>query len=102
VDRGAVAVMAHRGTCAEAAIAGAHQQNRVGLQVSDFEFPEVPAEAVVRDAVSGVYRGGEDLVFGAASGAVGVRRLDPRIPPDVAVRARTAAQQLASGLRPSG
>jgi len=102
IDRGAVAVMAHRGTCADAAIAGAHQQNLVGLRVSDFEFADVLAQAVVRDAVSGVYRGGEDLVFDAASGAIGVRRLDPRIPPDIAVRARTAAQQLASGLRPSG
>ena len=101
IDRGAVAVMAHRGTCADAAVAGAHQQNRVGLRVSDFEFPEVPAESVVRDAVAGVYRGGEDLVFDAASGAIGVRRLDARIPPDIAVRARTAAQQLAGGLRPA-
>ena len=102
IDRGAVAVMAHRGTCADAAIAGAHQQNRVGLRIADFEFPDVPAGVVVGDAVSGVYRGGEDLVFGAASGAIGVRHLDPRVSPDLAVRARTAAQQLASGLRASG
>lgn len=102
IDRGAVAVMVHGGTCAEAAIAGAHQQNRVGLRMSDFEFPDVAADAIVRDAVSGVYRGGEDLVFGAPSGAVGVRRLDPRIPSDLALRARAAAQELASGRRPSG
>jgi hypothetical protein len=56
----------------------------------------------VGDAVSGVYRGGEDLVFGAASGAIGARRLDPRVPPDIAVQAHTAAQQLANGLRASG
>jgi hypothetical protein len=31
-----------------------------------------------------------------------VRQLDPRIPADIAVRARAAAQQLSSGLRPSG
>jgi len=102
IDRGAVAVMAHGGTCADAAIAGAHQQNRIGLRIADFEFPDVPAGVVVGDAVSGVYHGGEDLVFGAASGAIGVSRLDPRVSPDLAVRAHTAAQQLASGLRPSG
>jgi hypothetical protein len=102
IDRGAVAVMAHGGTCADAAIAGAHQQNRVGVRIADFEFPDVPAGVVVGDAVSGVYRGGEDLVFGAASGAIGVRRLDPRVPPDIAVQAHTAAQQLANGLRASG
>jgi hypothetical protein len=42
------------------------------------------------------------MVFDAASGAIGVRRLDPRVPPDLAVRARTAAQDLAEGRRPSG
>jgi hypothetical protein len=57
---------------------------------------------VVTDAVAGVYRGGEDIVFGASSGAIGVRHLDPRVSADIAVRARTAAQQLAGGLRPSG
>ena len=101
VDRGAVVVMAHGGTCAQAALAGAHEQNRVGLQLSDFEFPDVAADAVVRDAVAGVYHGSEDVVFGAASGAIGIRRLDPRISPDLALQARTAAQELASGRRPS-
>jgi hypothetical protein len=101
VDRGAVVVMAHGGTCAQAALAGVHEQNRIGLQLSDFEFPDVAADAVVRDAVAGVYHGREDVVFGAASGAVGIRRLDPRISPDLALRARTAAQELASGRRPS-
>jgi hypothetical protein len=65
-------------------------------------LPDVPATQVARDAVGGVYHGGEDLVFGAASGAVGIRRLDPRISPTTAVRARAAAQELASGRPPSG
>jgi hypothetical protein len=94
--------MAHGGLCAQAAIAGAHQQNRVGLQISDFELPNVPIGVVMGDAVAGVYRGGEDIVFDASSGAIGVRRLDPRISADIGVRARAAAQQLSSGLRPSG
>jgi basic membrane lipoprotein Med (substrate-binding protein (PBP1-ABC) superfamily) len=102
IARGAVAVMAHGGLCAEAAIAGAAQQNRIGLQISDFELPAVPIGVIVQDAIAGVYRGGEDLVFGAASGAIGVRHLDPRISADIAVRARAASQQLTSGLRPSG
>jgi basic membrane lipoprotein Med (substrate-binding protein (PBP1-ABC) superfamily) len=102
IARGAVVVMAHGGLCADAAIAGAHQQNRVGLQISDFELTNVPIGVVLNDAVAGVFRGGEDIVFDASSGAIGVRRLDPRIPADIAVRARAAAQQLSSGLRPSG
>jgi basic membrane lipoprotein Med (substrate-binding protein (PBP1-ABC) superfamily) len=102
IARGAVVVMAHEGLCADAAIAGAHQQNRAGLEISDFELADVPIAAVVTDAVAGVYRGGEDIVFGASSGAIGVRHLDPRVSADIAVRARTAAQQLAGGLRPSG
>jgi basic membrane lipoprotein Med (substrate-binding protein (PBP1-ABC) superfamily) len=102
VARGATVVMAHQGLCAEAAIAGAHQQNRIGLQISDFELTSVPIGVVVGDAVAGVYRGGEDIVFGASSGAIGVRHLDPRISADIGVRARAAAQQLSSGLRPSG
>jgi hypothetical protein len=101
IARGAVAVMAHGGLCAAAAIEGAHQQNRVGLQISDFELPEVPIGVIVRDAVAGVYRGGEDLVFGASSGAIGVRHLDPRISPDIALRARAMAERLASGVSPS-
>jgi len=102
LSRGAVAIMAHRGSCAAAAVAGAHQQNVVCLRVADFELPEAAAETAVRDAVAGVSRGGEDVVFGAASGAIGVRQLDPRVAPDLLVRARTAAQDLAEGRRPSG
>jgi len=102
IARGAVVVMAHGGLCAEAAIAGAHQQNRVGLELSDFELTSVPIGVVMSDAVAGVYRGGEDIVFDASSGAIGVRQLDPRISADIGVRARAAAQQLSSGLRPSG
>ena len=102
IARGAIVVMAHEGLCADAANAGAHQQNHVGLRISDFELPWVPVSALIGDAVAGIYRGGEDIAFGASSGAIGVRRLDPRISADVGVRARAAAQQLASGLRPSG
>jgi basic membrane lipoprotein Med (substrate-binding protein (PBP1-ABC) superfamily) len=102
IGRGAVAVMAHRGSCAAAATEGAHQQNLVALRISDFELPDVAAEIVVRDAVAGVYRGGEDVVFDASSGAIGVRHLDARVSADLAVRARSAAQELANGLRPTG
>lgn len=102
IDRGATVVMAHGGLCADAAIEGAHQQNAPGLRLSDFELPSLAAEQVVRAAVAGVYHGGEDVVFGARSGAIGVRALDPRISPQVAVRARAAAQQLANGLRLTG
>jgi basic membrane lipoprotein Med (substrate-binding protein (PBP1-ABC) superfamily) len=100
--RGAVVIMAHGGGCADAAIAGSHQANHVGLQLSDFELPDVAATQIVREAVAGVLHGGEDIVFGASSGAIGVARLDPRISPATAVEARAAAQNVASGLPPSG
>lgn len=102
VARGAVAVMAHEGECAAAAAVGAHEQNRVGLELSDFELPDVAAGLAARDAVNGVFHGGEDVIYGPSSGAIGVRALDPRIPSTTAVRARAAAQQLANGLSPSG
>ena len=97
VARAAVAVVAERGLCADAAAAGAHEQSVVALQLPDFELPGVAAAAVVRDALAGVYHGGEDLVFGAASGAVGVGRLDPRIDAATVLRARTLAADLAAG-----
>jgi len=100
--RGAVVVMAHDGLCAEAVASAAHDQNDVALALTDFELPSVAASLVARDAVAGVFRGGEDIVFGAASGAIGVRRLDPRISADVALQARAAAQELASGVVPAG
>ena len=100
IGRGAVVVMAHADGCADAAVAAAHDQNVPALRLDQFELPEVASEFIVRDALGGVYRGNEDIVFGAASGAIGVRTLDPRIPLATAVRARAAAQQLANGISP--
>jgi basic membrane lipoprotein Med (substrate-binding protein (PBP1-ABC) superfamily) len=99
--RGAVVVMAHTGRCAEAAISGSHQANHVGLRLADFELPSVAATQIVREAVAGVFHGGEDIVFGAASGAIGVSQLDPRISATTAIAAGTAAQDFARRLRPS-
>jgi hypothetical protein len=102
IGRGATVVMAARGLCAEAAIAGAHERNQPGLQLSDFEVPAIPAASVVRDAVRGVFHGHEDIVFGAASGAIAVRHLDPLFSATVGSAARAAAQQLATGRAFSG
>jgi hypothetical protein len=102
IARGATVVMAARGLCAEAAIAGAHERNQPGLQLSDFELPSIPASVVVRDAVRGVFHGGEDIVFGAASGAIAVRHLDSLFSAAVGSAARAAAQQLATGRSFSG
>ena len=102
IARGAAVVTAHGGLCADAVAVAAHQQNHIALSVSGFELPGIPAAILVRDALGGVYHGGEDLVFGATSGAIGIRLLDPRISMATALRARAAAQELASGLPPSG
>ena len=97
IDRGAMAVMADRGICARAAVAGAREQNVPGLQIADFEFPNVAVGLIVRDALAGSYHGGEDLLFGASSGAIGIGTVDPRISVAALVRARAAAQALAQG-----
>jgi hypothetical protein len=98
IDRGASVVMAHGGVCADAAAAAAHQQNLPALRISDFLLPGVAAGIVARDAAAGVFHGGDDLVFGPETGAVGVSHLDPRISPTTAARARGSAQELANGL----
>jgi hypothetical protein len=97
IDRGAMVVVADHGLCAEAAVVAARQQNVPGLQLGDFEFRNVITNLVARDAAAGVYHGGEDLVFGAASGAIGIGVLDPRISFATLVRAPPAAQEHASG-----
>jgi hypothetical protein len=102
VGRGATLIMAPRGLCAAAALDGAHERNQPGLELSDFQLPNVAAAQVVRDAVHGRYHGREDIVFGAASGAIAVRHLDPLLPETVAVQARAFAEQLASGRTLSG
>jgi len=102
IGRGALVVAAHDGMCASAAAAAAHEHNLPALRLDDFELPAVAAEFIAREAVGGVFRGREDLVFGAATGVIGVRRLDPRIPVATAVRARAAAQQLSGGRPASG
>jgi len=94
---GAVAVMAGEGLCAAGVASAAAEQNRVAASLSDFELPDVAVASVIRSALGGSYAGGEDLVFGFRSGAIGVERLDPRVPADVAVQVRRAAQHLASG-----
>jgi len=102
IARGATVVMGPQGLCAAAAIDGAHERNQPGLQLSDFELPGVAAAQIVRDAVRGRYHGGEDVLFGAASGAVAIRHLDPLLSAVVGARARAAAEQLASGRPLSG
>jgi basic membrane lipoprotein Med (substrate-binding protein (PBP1-ABC) superfamily) len=101
LDRSAVVVMAHGGLCAAAAASAAHEQNMPALALSDFLFPGVAAGLVAREAVSGVFHGG-DVVFGPQTGAVGVGTLDPRISAAAVAGARAAAQDLASGGAPAG
>jgi basic membrane lipoprotein Med (substrate-binding protein (PBP1-ABC) superfamily) len=102
IEQGAIVVGADRGMCAAAAASAAHDQDRVALAVTDFELPGVVANRIALDAVHGVFYGNEDVIFGARSGAIGIRRLDPRVPASTAVRAHIAAQQLVSGGSLSG
>lgn len=91
IERGAAIVMAHGGTCADAAEDAAHQQNVPALRLASFELPSVAADAIAHDAANGVYHGNEDIVFGAASGAIAIRALDPRISLATVLRARAVA-----------
>ncbi len=100
-DRGAAVVMAHGGLCAEAAADAAHDQNLPALELDDFLLPSVAAAGVARDAARGVFHGGQDVIYGASAGAVGVRTLDPRISVATTARVRDMAQQLA-GARSQG
>jgi hypothetical protein len=102
IARGAVVIVAHGGLCAEAAASAAHDQNLPALRLGDFLLPGVAAGLVARDAVRGIFHGGQDVVFGPATGAVGVRSLDPRISLDTAARARAAAEDLARGVDRAG
>ena len=101
VGRSAVVVMAHGGLCAAAAASAAHEQNVPALELGNFLFPEVAADLVAREAARGVFHGG-DVVFGPETGAIGVRRLDPRITATAVAGARAAAQDLASGATKAG
>jgi ABC transporter substrate-binding protein PnrA-like len=101
IGRSAVVVMAHGGLCAAAAASAAHEQNLPALALGDFLFPGVAAGLVAREAVTGVFHGG-DVLFGPQTGAVGVGKLDPRIAPSAVAGARAAAQDLASGGAPAG
>src|SRR4029079_6359951 len=91
LGQSAVVVMAHGGLCAAAAASAAHEQNVPALTLGDFLFPAVAAGLVAREAVGGVFHGG-DVVFGAETGAVGVGKLDPRISATAITGARAAAQ----------
>ena len=94
LERGAVFVMAWRGLCAAAVADAAAEQNQIAASVRDFELPNAAVDAVVREALSGRYSGGEDVIFGFKTGAIGVGRLDPHVPASVAVKVRGAAQAL--------
>jgi hypothetical protein len=101
LGRSAVVVMAHGGLCAAAAASAAHEQNVPALELGNFLLPDVAAGLVARESARGVFHGG-DVVFGPATGAIGVRKLDPRIDAAVVAGVRAAAQDLGSGAAPAG
>ena len=102
IQAGATVVAADDGLCAEGAATAAHEQGQVSVSVASFRLPGVAAQLIVKEALAGVYYGNEDLILGAASGAIGIGALDPAIPPSVVVQASVAAQQLAVGSGASG
>jgi basic membrane protein A len=102
VARGASVLLTGAGACADGVLAAAREQNAVGLSLGDFERPAVAVDQFVRDARQGLFHGGENVVFGTASGAVGVGKLDPRVPADAVAEARAVEQELAAGLRSPG
>jgi hypothetical protein len=91
IERGAAVVMAHGGLCADAAEEAAHEQDVPALRIANFELPSVAAGLLARDAAAGLFRGREDIVFGASSGAIAIGTLDPRVGLATVVRARSIA-----------
>jgi basic membrane protein A len=99
IAKGADVLFAGTGPCVPGALAAASDRNAVGLELADFERPSVAVGRFVDDARKGLYHGGENIVFGAASGAVGVGRLDPRVSDSTVARAREIEAELAAGRR---
>jgi hypothetical protein len=91
IGRGADVVMAAGGLCADAVEEAAHEQNVPALRLANFELPGIAAGLLARDAAAGLFRGREDIVFGASSGAIAIGTLDPRIGLATVVRARSVA-----------
>jgi basic membrane lipoprotein Med (substrate-binding protein (PBP1-ABC) superfamily) len=102
VARGASVLLTGTGGCADGVLAAAREQNVVGLSLGDFERPEIAVDQFVRDARHGLFHGQENVVFGTASGAVGVGTLDARVPADAVAEARAVEQEVAAGLRSPG
>jgi hypothetical protein len=99
IGHGASVVFAGSGPCVAGARSAAADRNAVALALTDFERPSVAVDRFVDDARKGLYHGGENIVFGAASGAVGVGRLDDRVTQATVARARKIEGELATGLR---
>ena len=95
--RGATVIFAGGGSCASGALAAASDQNAVGLELADFERPAVAVSELADEARRGIFHGGEDVVFGATSGAVGAGRLDPRVSAETLARVKEVEAELAAG-----
>lgn len=102
IAQGATVVFAGKGACADGAIAGARDRNALGLRLADFVLPEVAVAQTVHDARAGLYHSGENVIFGARTGAVGVGELGSRVSAGAVLEAREVAQELATGVRSPG
>ena len=96
--------------CRLGALTAAAEQNVWGIGIdadrSDLG-PHILTSAVRRidvaifetiaDAQDKHFSGGEDVVFDVASGAVGIGRISPEVPPDMVVRVQALQDDLAAG-----
>jgi basic membrane protein A len=102
------------GSCGLGALDAAHERNVWGIGysvdqsalgphvlTSAVERVDVAVVAAIRALQDGSLRGGADLTFDAASGAVGIGTISPRVPADVVASLRAEERKLAAGELPT-
>jgi basic membrane protein A len=102
------------GNCGLGALEAAHERNVWGIGysvdqsslgphvlTSAIERVDVAVVAAIRAMQDGSLRGGSDLSFDAASGAVGIGTISPRVPQDVVASLRAQERKLAAGTLPT-
>jgi basic membrane protein A len=110
IARGADIVFQVAGRCGLGALDAAQDRNVWGIGVdadqsylgphiltSALKHVDVAVFKTVEQVREGSFSGGEDTIFDAASGGVGIGRISPRVPPSVVDQVHAVEQRLAEG-----
>jgi basic membrane protein A and related proteins len=110
IARGSQVVMQVAGGCGLGALDAARERNVWGIGADadqSFLGPHILSSALKLNPVSifqtietvqnGTFRGGEDTLFDVKSGAVGLGRINPRIPNDIVAKVNQVQEDVAAG-----